>query len=98
MEKYITIPAEDLSKKERRVHPDGKQVLNPEWEAVQKQATFENDAIAQALIAAGGEKVGNEVEIKFRGHTLAYRIGSDFKSGGASEDKIIGAMRRELGI
>lgn len=98
MEKYITIPVEELSKKERRIFPDGMEVLNPEWKAADEEAVFQSDETAKKLIAAGGERNGMQISIKFNGHTFLYAIGSGFKFGGAGEEKLAGPMLRELGI
>lgn len=98
MEKYITIPAAELSKKERRIHPDGMEVLNPEWKAADEDAVFQADETAQKLMAAGGERNGQQIAIRLNGHTFLYTIGSGFKFGGAGEEKLAAPMLRELGI
>lgn len=69
-----------------------------------EQKPYELKAEDKKIIAAGGEffiATGNYpmIELNHAGHRFVFDcIAQEWRSGGASEDRMISAMMRELGI
>ena len=94
-DKYITIPASDLSGRELRAHPSGKRVPNPDYIEPERPITEEE----QKLIAVGGV-VANNVSITFPGDRGFYwgRIERRFFANSKAADREAAILAKEAGI